>query len=149
MDIKITDDEALVLFELLTRFTEEGLFGFEDQAEMRAVWNLQAVLEAAVSGPFLPNYKVILAEARDRLRDEGNLTNADAEQEKGRLALWLDPEQIQFLANEWRKIPKETPETIRKQWGEVAFRAMAALHKAGIKHAPELPQSGEELQVEE
>ncbi|QDT45944.1 hypothetical protein Pan241w_60720 [Gimesia alba] len=134
MDIKLNDDEALVLFELLTRFTEEELFGLEDQAEMRVLWNLQAVLESALAEPFLSNYKELLAEARDRLRDKGNFTNADAEQEKGRLALWLEPKQIQFLIHEWRTIPKETPEPVRKQWGEVAFRAMAALHKAGIKH---------------
>ncbi|QDV54020.1 hypothetical protein [Gimesia fumaroli] len=145
MDIKITDDEALVLYELLTRFTEEGLFGFEDQAEMRAVWNLQAILEAALSEPLLSSYKTLLAEARDRLRDEGNLTNADAEQEKGRLALWLEPEQIQFLIQEWHKNSKEEPEIVQKQWGEVAFRAMSALHKAGIKHSPEVPQSEADL----
>jgi len=147
MEFKISDDEALVLFELLSRFTEDSVLGIEDQAEMRVLWNLQAVLETAFAEPFLSNYKAMLVEARGRLRDEGNLTNADAEREKGRLAFWLEPEQIQFLIHEWHKIPKEAPEIVRKQWGEVAFRAMSALHKAGIKHEQEFPQSGDGFQI--
>jgi hypothetical protein len=108
---------------------------------MRVLWNLQAVLKTALAEPFLSNYKAMLVEARYRLRDEENLTNAAAEQEKGRLALWLEPEQIQFLKQEWHKIPEEALEIVRKQWSEVAFRAMSALHKAGIKHEREFPQS--------
>jgi len=148
MQLNLTEDEALVLFELLSRFSEDSIFGIEDQAEMRALWNLQAVLEQALTEPFLQNYQTLLAAARDRLRDDSKGTSAELEQEKGRLGVWLEPDQIRFLANEWRKIPKEAPEVVQKQWGEVAFRSMAALHKAGLHYDPEFPQSGEAYQVE-
>ncbi|WP_417386748.1 hypothetical protein [Gimesia sp.] len=148
MQLKLTEDEALVLFEILSRYSEDSFLGIEDQAEQRALWNLQAILEQSLTEPFQQNYQSELAAARDRLRDEPALTNAYQEQQKGRLALWLEPNQIQFLANEWRKIPKDAPETVQKQWGEVAFRSMAALHQAGIEYEPKFPQSGEAYQVE-
>ena len=147
MQLNLTEDEALVLFELLSRFSEDLILGIEDQAEMRALWNLQAVLEQALTEPFLQNYETLLAAARDRLRDDGKGTSAELEQEKGRLAVWLEPDQIRFLANEWRKIPKEVPETVQKQWGEVAFRSMTALHKSKIPYEPKFPESGEAYQV--
>jgi len=40
----------------------------------------------------------------------------------------------------------EASEIVRKQWGEVAFRAMSALHKAGVKYEQEFPQSGDGFQ---
>ncbi|QDU18079.1 hypothetical protein CA11_59300 [Gimesia maris] len=147
MQLNLTEDEALVLFELLSRFSEDSILGIEDQAEQRVLWNLQAILEQALPESFQQNYQRELAATRDRLRDEPGLTNANQEQQKGRLALWLEPDQIRFLANEWRKIPKEAPEVVQKQWGEVAFRSMAALHKAGLHYDPEFPQSGEAYQV--
>lgn len=147
MQLNLTEDEALVLFELLSRFSEDSILGIEDQAEMRALWNLQAVLEQALTEPFLQNYETLLPAARDRLRDDGKGTSAELEQEKGRLAVWLEPDQIRFLANEWRKIPKEVPETVQKQWGEVAFRSMTALHKSKIPYEPKFPESGEAYQV--
>jgi hypothetical protein len=149
MQLNLTEDEALVLFELLSRFSEDSILGIADQAEQRVLWNLQAILEQALLEPFQQNYQQQLATARDRLRDDAGLTNADQEQQKGRLALWLEPNQIRFLANEWRKIPPNAPETVRKKWGEVAFRSMAALHQAGIEYEPETPQSGEAYQVDQ
>lgn len=65
------------------------------------------------------------------------------EQEKGRIAIWLDPEDITFLANEWRKIPDNIDDRSKETWGRVAFRLMTALHKAGIKYEPEFPNETE------
>lgn len=69
--LKLTHDEALVLFEWLGRFNESEPNDerFVDQAEQRALWNLEAVLETVLAEPFDPNYLEIIAAARDRLRD--------------------------------------------------------------------------------
>lgn len=58
---------------------------------------------------------------------------------KGRIALWLSPEQIAFFANEWRKIPNDASPGVKESWSAIAFRAMAALHKAGVVYEPFFP----------
>ncbi len=68
--LKLTKDEALVLFELLSRFSDEDDLAIHDQAEERALWNLQCALEKVLVEPFSPEYKSVLEAARDRLRDE-------------------------------------------------------------------------------
>lgn len=70
VQIEITKDEALVLFEFLSRFSETATFEIEDQAEERALWNLTCVLEKILVEPFHPDYLDIIKAARDRLRDE-------------------------------------------------------------------------------
>jgi hypothetical protein len=71
--IELSSDEALVLFEWLSR-TEERSNDFrdlvEDQAEQRALWNLTALLERELKEPFSPTYDELVANARARLRDE-------------------------------------------------------------------------------
>jgi hypothetical protein len=71
--IGLSPDEALVLFEWLSR-TEELSNDFrdlvEDQAEQRALWNLTALLERELREPFSPAYNELVANARARLRDE-------------------------------------------------------------------------------
>jgi hypothetical protein len=70
VQIEITKDEALVLFEFLARFSETGTLELVDQAEERALWNLSCVLEKILVEPFCPDYLDIIKAARDRLRDE-------------------------------------------------------------------------------
>jgi len=65
----LSRDEALVFFEWLTRFNAEPGKVFEDQAEQRVLWNLEAILESTLSEPFEPAYDSRLAAARSRLRD--------------------------------------------------------------------------------
>jgi hypothetical protein len=67
--IELTGDEALVLFELLSRFSDTNTFAIEDQAEARALWNLLCLLQKRLVAPFRPDYREILSQARDRLRD--------------------------------------------------------------------------------
>jgi hypothetical protein len=67
--IELTEDEALVLFEWLSRFHETGRPEFEDQAEQRALWNLEAALEKSLEAVLDPRYRELLANARERLRD--------------------------------------------------------------------------------
>ena len=61
-------DEALVLFELLSRFDDDSVLAVQDQAEERALWNLHGLLQKQLVEPFDPDYKALLAAARDRLR---------------------------------------------------------------------------------
>jgi hypothetical protein len=70
--IRLSHDEALVLFEWLTR-TDDATDGFanlvEDQAEQRALWNLASLLERLLVEPLAAEYQDLVAKARSRLRD--------------------------------------------------------------------------------
>ena len=69
--IKLNEDEALVLFEFLSRINEKELKEiFEDQAEQKALWVLEGQLEKQLVEPFKPEYKDIVREARNKIRDE-------------------------------------------------------------------------------
>lgn len=70
VQIEITNDEALVLFELLARYSETGTLEVVDKAEKRALWNLCCVLEKILIEPFYSDYLELIKAARDRLRDE-------------------------------------------------------------------------------
>lgn len=67
-------------------------------------------------------------------------TNLEKEKKQGRVSLLLDPEDIKFLANEWRKIPEDVPKNVSETWTRIAFRASSALHKSGINYEPEFPE---------
>jgi hypothetical protein len=68
--ITLTADEAVVLFELLQRYSDTDKLTIEDQAEERALWNLCCVLENDLVVPFGVSYPEALQAARNRLRDE-------------------------------------------------------------------------------
>lgn len=71
INLTVTKDEALVLFEFLTRFNQsEHPDIFEDQAEQKTLWLLEALLEEQLVEPFQPDYKDIINEARNKVRDE-------------------------------------------------------------------------------
>jgi hypothetical protein len=69
VSIDLSADEALVLFEFLTRYTDSDRLETVDQAEQRVLWNLCALLERSIVPPVDPNYAEQLASARGRLRD--------------------------------------------------------------------------------
>ena len=71
VNISLSADEALVLFELVSRHNrlENPSLLFEDRAEQRALWNLEAILEKELVTTFDPNYRRLLVDARERLRD--------------------------------------------------------------------------------
>ncbi|MGH9767567.1 MAG: hypothetical protein ACREAB_09060, partial [Blastocatellia bacterium] len=62
--------EALVLFEFLARTSDDDSLTMADQAEQRALWKLEGVLEKALVEPFLPNYHELLEQAKARLKGE-------------------------------------------------------------------------------
>ena len=69
VSIELTADEALVLFDWLARFNQGDKSTFEDIAEQRVLFDLESKLESSLALPFDPNYKGLLAKARNRLRD--------------------------------------------------------------------------------
>jgi len=68
--LEITKDEALVLFEMLSRYSDTDNLSIEHQSEQRALWNLTCVFEKTISEAFDVNYKKALQVARERLQDE-------------------------------------------------------------------------------
>jgi hypothetical protein len=69
IQLELTGDEALVLFNFLQRFDDEGTLIVQDQAEERALWNLHCLLQKRLTEIFHPAYRSLLAAARERLRD--------------------------------------------------------------------------------
>ena len=138
VNITLTDDEALVLFEFLARFSDTDLLGTEDQAEQRALWNLHCLLERQIVASFAQNYRELLASARDNLREDGG-TDARLESSRGRLAFWLDPTDVAFIVDQWRKMPDDMAGDERKRWADIAFRGMSALKKAGVDYTAKCP----------
>ncbi|MET8518480.1 hypothetical protein [Nocardioides sp. NPDC004968] len=66
--ITLTNDEALVLFELLHRWEDQERVGSpQNEAELVALWNLSGLLERELRAPFDPRYADLLAEATARL----------------------------------------------------------------------------------
>lgn len=66
--IRLSQDEALVLFERLHRSEDQdGLSQPVHHGEQVALWSLSALLERELVEPFADNYLDLLAGARDRL----------------------------------------------------------------------------------
>jgi hypothetical protein len=71
LKLELNKNEALVLFDFLSRFNETDKKElFEDQAEERIMWDLEALLEKQLSEAFKPDYKEIIKKARAEVRDE-------------------------------------------------------------------------------
>lgn len=70
ISIALSRDQALVLFEWLARTgAGEQPAAFEDQAEQRVLWDLEAALETVLTEPLREDYRDLVAAARERLRD--------------------------------------------------------------------------------
>jgi hypothetical protein len=67
--LELSREEAIVFFEWLTRFNKADDARFEDQAEQRVLWDMEAMLETALVEPFESNYGELLARARAAVRD--------------------------------------------------------------------------------
>jgi hypothetical protein len=72
IEIKLTEDEAWVLFEVTRRFSESDQLDIADQAEQRALWNLCCVFEKTLHQESDLEYTDHIAQCRERLRDEGS-----------------------------------------------------------------------------
>ena len=67
--LQLSRDEALVLFEWVSRFNKTRAPALEDQAEERVLWDLESRLESVLAEPFRKDYAEALASARDQVRD--------------------------------------------------------------------------------
>lgn len=74
VEIRLTPDEALVLFEFLSRSSDSDEWRVEDQAEKGALENLVCLLEKQLVEPFDPDFAGLLQAARRRLcnKDDEN-----------------------------------------------------------------------------
>jgi hypothetical protein len=71
--ISLTKDEAIVLFELLSEYSDskkDNELHVPGNAERNVLWKLLACLEKDLSEPFLPNYPDILRAAKSSLTTE-------------------------------------------------------------------------------
>ena len=71
LQIDLSPSEAIVLFELLSRFTENDTLSIEDDAEARVLWNLQAELETKLVEPLRSDYHELLKHAREEVKGGG------------------------------------------------------------------------------
>lgn len=70
ISLTLTKDEALVLFDFLGRFNQTDHTDiFVDQSEQKTLWILEGQLEKQLVEPFKPDYKDIIKEARNKIRD--------------------------------------------------------------------------------
>lgn len=67
--VDLSSDEALVLFEFLSRFSDSEVLNIEDQSEQRVLWDLCCDLEKKMSVQFSADYVNELSTARTRIRD--------------------------------------------------------------------------------
>ncbi len=68
--IKLSKDEALVLFEWLAEVDKLKIIPFKHPAEEKVFWKIEGILEKALVEPFDPEYKGHLDEARNRIMKE-------------------------------------------------------------------------------
>lgn len=68
--LSLTHDQALVLFEWLSR--EDGKNGLptEHPAEQKVLWEIEGQLERALVEPLQPGYAAAVSAARERLITE-------------------------------------------------------------------------------
>jgi hypothetical protein len=59
-------------------------------------------------------------------------TDLEAERDKGRVALWLDAQDLEYLSTHCC-CPDDAPQEQTERCARIRFRASAALHKAGLR----------------
>jgi len=69
VNLELNSDEALVLFEFLSRYSNSDELTIEDPAEQRVLWNMCCDLEKTLISPFNTSYAQFLEAARSATRD--------------------------------------------------------------------------------
>ena len=67
--IELPAAHALVLFEFLSRFSDDNKLEIQDQAEERVLWDICCDLERVLVEPLCPDYADLLQRAREAVRD--------------------------------------------------------------------------------
>ncbi len=68
ISVNLTHSEAIVFFEWLTENETLENIPIADQAERLVLWRIEGQLEKCLSEPLAPDYKAIVAAARERVR---------------------------------------------------------------------------------
>lgn len=68
MKLELTDDQALILFEWLSRLDEKEALPVQDPSEEQVLWSLHGQLAKALAEPFRENYDSLVKEARERVK---------------------------------------------------------------------------------
>jgi hypothetical protein len=66
--LELTRAEALVLYEWLIRSDSSEALAIEDEAEQTVLWRLEGQLEKILVEPLVPNYRELVAAARQTVR---------------------------------------------------------------------------------
>lgn len=70
--------------------------------------------------------------------------NYEEEIEKGKIPVFLKRHEMEFLCNEWRKIPGDRlSKEQREIWAKIAYKVHASLHKKGMHFEPTFPTESE------
>ncbi len=67
--LSLTKEEAIVLFEFVSRFTQRGSLTIQHLAEEKVLWNICADLEKILTEPFQLNWSEILQHAQNTIKD--------------------------------------------------------------------------------
>ena len=67
--LELSRERALVFFDWLSKFNATEGRRFDDQAEERVLWEIEALLESTLVEPFDARYEELLANARTAVRD--------------------------------------------------------------------------------
>ncbi len=72
IQITLTENEAVVLWDLLSRFSQSNNdeIAFEDQAEKSVLWDIECMLEQQIPTQMHIAWKESLKSARDAVRDK-------------------------------------------------------------------------------
>ena len=65
--LSLTCDQALVLFEWLSREDGRSRIPTEHQAEQKVLWEIEGQLERALVEPLQPDYSAAIVAARERI----------------------------------------------------------------------------------
>jgi hypothetical protein len=68
MKLELSEDQALVLFEWLSRLDEQDALPCEDESEEVVLWALHGQLEKLLAAQFDPGYRELIAKARERVK---------------------------------------------------------------------------------
>jgi len=68
IEIEITEKEAIVLFDIIAKFTESSKIKPFDIAEQRVLYNLESILESKLDFVVDEKYNEILEEAKEDIK---------------------------------------------------------------------------------
>lgn len=71
MQLELSSDEALVLFELISRMEKLEARPWSEAGEQEVIWRIEGQLEKVLLEPFQSNYKELVSQAREQVAKGG------------------------------------------------------------------------------